>query len=334
MNGPDPLNLVFSRTENATCENTNDGSITALVASTQQLKISWDGPQEFASNKLKVDNLLGGTYTINVTDENNCVATDSITIDTTFQFEISVGEDRTLCKGTTPERLQVTVETNDFYTTFWYDENGAVIGKQDTVSIIPTVGKKNYIVEVRQDICIKSDTIVIDQADSLFANAGEDVTISAGQTVELGGSPSAPEGAFISWTPETGLTATSVANPVTSAEETTVYFLTVGDVENCAVSDSVVVTVTDQIEINDGFSPNGDGTNDVWEIAVLNDFPNASVKIFNRWGQMLYESEPYIPWDGTVNGEPVSIGTYYYIIDLKDETVSESVISGPITIIR
>ena len=56
--------------------------------------------------------------------------------------------------------------------------------------------------------------------------------------------------------------------------------------------------------------------------------------IFNRWGQTIYETDPYIPWDGTFEGQPASIGTYYYIIDLKDTAVSESVLSGPVTIIR
>lgn len=334
VNGPDPLDVVFASSKDVTCEYTNDGSIKALVASTQKLTIAWTGPQEFNANKLEVNNLLAGTYTVNVTDENNCVVTDSISLDTTFKFNVEAGADLNLCQGGTPQLLTATVTTNDFYSTFWYNENGEVLGKQDTVSVIPTVGAKDYIVEVRQDICLKSDTISIQQSDSLFAEAGDDVTITKGQSVELGGKPAAPDGAKVVWTPTESLSTGNVANPTGSPQETTTYYMAVGDLENCSVRDSVKVTITDRIEVNDGFSPNGDGVNDVWEISVLQDFPNAKVSIFNRWGQLLYESEPYLPWDGTFQGEPVSIGTYYYIIDLKDSSATESVISGPITIIR
>ena len=334
VNGPDPLNVVFSRTTDATCENTNDGSITVLVASTQKLRIAWTGPEGFGSNKLKVENLLPGTYTINVTDENSCVSIDSIALDTTYKFILQVDSNRTTCNASVPEKLQVNVATQDFYSTFWYDGTGKLVGKQDTVSVVPLTGENTYTVEVRQDVCIKTDTIVITQIGNLFADAGEDVKMVDGQRITLGGSPSAPENASVLWSPSEGLSAENVKNPVSSATETTVYKLIVGDIEGCFVIDSVVVTIEDKIEINDGFSPNGDGVNDVWEIAVLKDFPDAKVTIFNRWGQTIYETDPYIPWDGTFEGKPISIGTYYYIIDLKDSSVSESVISGPVTVIR
>ena len=334
VNGPDPLNVVFSSTSDATCYNTNDGSITAFVASTQKLRISWTGPEGFGSNKLKVENLLPGTYAINVTEENNCLSSDSISVDTTFKFAIRVDSNRTTCSGSDPEKLQVNVVTTDFYSTFWFDRTGKVIGKQDTVSVVAEPGENNFIVEIRQDVCIKTDTIVINQIGNLFAAAGENIKMVNGQRTALGGSPSAPEGAIILWTPNTGLSAANVQNPVSSVTETTVYRLTVGDLEGCYVIDSVTVTIDDKIEINDGFSPNGDGVNDVWDITVLKDFPDAKVTIFNRWGQTIYETDPYIPWDGTFEGNPISIGTYYYIIDIKDSSVSESVISGPVTIIR
>mgnify|MGYP001162731325 CR=1 FL=1 len=334
VNGPDPLNVVFSRTTDATCYNTNDGTITAFVASTEKIRIAWNGPGGFGSNKLKVENLLPGTYSISVTDESNCVTTDSISVDTNFRFLIQLDSNRTACSGSIPEQLEVKVTTDDFYSTFWYDDSGKLLGRQDTVSVVAEPGDNNYVVEVRQDVCIKTDTIIISQRGNLFADAGENVKMVDGQRITLGGSPSAPENTIILWTPSTGLSASNVQNPVSSVTETTVYRLIVGDVESCSVIDSVVVTINDKIEINDGFSPNGDGVNDVWEISVLKDFPDATVTIFNRWGQTIYETDPYIPWDGTFEGQPASIGTYYYIIDLKDTAVSESVLSGPVTIIR
>ena len=82
-----------------------------------------------------------------------------------------------------------------------------------------------------------------------------------------------------------------------------------------------------------GFTPNGDGTNDVWNLYFIADFPNTTVTIFNRWGENIFESNGYTkPWDGTYKGEALPSGTYYYIIDLNDPQFEP--MTGPITIIR
>lgn len=71
------------------------------------------------------------------------------------------------------------------------------------------------------------------------------------------------------------------------------------------------------IRIPNAFSPNGDGINDVWEIDDLKEYPDCKVLVFNRWGQELFQSTGYgRPWDGTYNGKPVPVATYYYIITL------------------
>jgi gliding motility-associated-like protein len=81
-------------------------------------------------------------------------------------------------------------------------------------------------------------------------------------------------------------------------------------------------TITTEILqlIPNAFSPNGDGSNDTWELDFLNLlYPNAQVEIYNRWGQQLYFSEgTYTAWDGTYQGEMVPDGTYFYIINLND----------------
>ena len=72
---------------------------------------------------------------------------------------------------------------------------------------------------------------------------------------------------------------------------------------------TVLVMVTEEpLFIPNAFSPNGDGYNDYFEIKQLVDFPNAHLKVFNRWGNLVYEMKQYgnSPggngfWDGKVN---------------------------------
>lgn len=67
------------------------------------------------------------------------------------------------------------------------------------------------------------------------------------------------------------------------------------------------------------FSPNGDGHNDTFVIKNIEEFPINQLHVFNRWGEKVYEAEPYMnDWDGTVNtqnqvlGNTVPDGTYFY----------------------
>ena len=66
-----------------------------------------------------------------------------------------------------------------------------------------------------------------------------------------------------------------------------------------------------------GLSPNGDGNNDSWDIQGLVDYPDASVTVFDRWGQKVYSGTAQDPaWDGTTNGRECPTADYYYVIDL------------------
>jgi gliding motility-associated-like protein len=96
---------------------------------------------------------------------------------------------------------------------------------------------------------------------------------------------------------------------------------------NCE-SERAKLTVTverccdDYIFIPTAFTPNRDGMNDYFDIAVRNGTKVTRIAIFNRWGQPVYERNNGLPWDGTFNGQPVELGNYYYHLEVtcKDGT--------------
>ncbi len=105
---------------------------------------------------------------------------------------------------------------------------------------------------------------------------------------------------------------------------------------SCADTFSVIVWASEVI-IPTAFTPNNDGDNDVWELVNLDaHFPKNKVKVFNRWGNLLYESQEgnYAnnPWNGTYNGEPVPVGSYYFIIETHTKGVDD--FKGIVTVIR
>jgi gliding motility-associated-like protein len=86
------------------------------------------------------------------------------------------------------------------------------------------------------------------------------------------------------------------------------------------------------ISIPNSFSPNGDGSNDLWAIAGLSAYPQNTVEVFNRYGQRIFRSAGYsTSWDGTFNGHPVPPATYYYIVNLKN---GKKALSGSVTVVK
>ena len=68
-----------------------------------------------------------------------------------------------------------------------------------------------------------------------------------------------------------------------------------------------------------GLSPNGDEINDTWLLTGFENYPDARVKVFDRWGQeVFFATSTMAPWDGTFDGKDLPTADYYYIIDLGD----------------
>lgn len=102
-------------------------------------------------------------------------------------------------------------------------------------------------------------------------------------------------------------------------------------------SSTALVSITiicDKILIYNGISPNGDNLNDEWHLPGIDQYPNNEVRVFNRWGEQVFERKGYTNaqgWDGRWNGRDLPDGTYYYMIDLKD---GSAVLSGFLQILR
>ena len=166
------------------------------------------------------------------------------------------------------------------------------------------------------------------------ASAGADQTIFLSETVTLGGSPAGPPGSVFTWHPDSVLSNATVPNPIADPSVTTWFTLIVAAPNGCVDTDSALVTVVPTVVIPNGFTPNGDGRNDTWQIDFIELFPQCEVEIYNRWGDLLSRSVGYNqPWDGRYRDGLVPVGTYYYVIELHDERFPEPY-TGPLTVIR
>ncbi|HWY37181.1 MAG TPA: gliding motility-associated C-terminal domain-containing protein, partial [Bacteroidia bacterium] len=142
-------------------------------------------------------------------------------------------------------------------------------------------------------------------------------SIIIGQTTQLPGEMPAPNIGFTyTWTPTTDLSCVHCPTPVCSSTVDISYVEYISDIMGCFTSQStftVYVEPLSSVDVPTAFTPNGDGTNDVvyvagWGIKKLNYF-----KIFNRWGELVFETTDIkVGWDGTYRGVPQNTETYVY----------------------
>jgi len=102
-----------------------------------------------------------------------------------------------------------------------------------------------------------------------------------------------------------------------------IYTILIQDENLCIDTFHIGVPFIDKpcVVIYNGFSPNDDGINDTWEIDNIFLFPEATVRLWNIDGKLIYESNPGYPepWDGTYNDKLLPPSTLYYEVNLKSE---------------
>ena len=181
-------------------------------------------------------------------------------------------------------------------------------------------------------------------SDTMFVNSivrqspvvnilNRDTTIKYGQSVQL-----LVSGAFLySWSPLSSLTNPNISNPWASPTEPTTYYV-IGLAENgCRNVDSVKVNIDyrDNLFVPSAFTPNGDGTNDVFRISNITFQKLQEFRVFNRWGQEIYSTtDPKKGWDGSWKGVPQDMGTYQYLIRVAYPDGYIETYKGDVTLIR
>jgi gliding motility-associated-like protein len=166
---------------------------------------------------------------------------------------------------------------------------------------------------------------------SFNVDAGQDQTISPGVSVTLNGITSAPT---YSWSPDYLFSDPFSLNTIVSPGQTVTLALTATE-NGCTLSDYVTIFVTSSLNIPNTFSPNGDGHNDTWIIEGIELYPNASMKIYDRWGQLIHQATGYSSvkaWNGNIKSGKATEGVYFYILDLEYGDID--LFKGSITLIR
>lgn len=230
----------------------------------------------------------------------------------------------------------ITITATGGIGTYTYTVNGRPAQASNTFSNL-AVG--TYTITVQDAFCgITTRSVVVGSLPSPNVNAGPDKIMVDGYPVYLEGASSNTNLTAISWTPSSTLVGATTFKPLAKPTATTTYTLSVTAANGCTSTDNALVTVLPYcIKPLDAFTPNKDGTNDLWQVTAFGGtcLARVYVNVFNRYGNLVYKNDNYQNnWDGTYNGKPVPDGTYYYVIDYRLINGESIVMRGDLTIIR
>lgn len=245
---------------------------------------------------LPVATISGSTSVCNFAASPNITFTGSVgTGPYTFTYSINGGSNRTVSTSSGSNTATVSVPTN---TTGTYTY--ALVSVADIYASQAQTGTAAVTVNALPVVTISS-------------NKG--ASISKGEALVL----TATGGTQYSWSGAEILGGQTSAAVTIRPKQSGTYRVTVTNASGCVSEQSIAITVVEdyKLEASTVVTPNGDGYNDKFIVKNIDYYPNNTLRIFDKTGRILYTKHTYAnDWDGTLNGSPLSEGTYYYIIDL------------------
>jgi gliding motility-associated-like protein len=168
----------------------------------------------------------------------------------------------------------------------------------------------------------------------------QDILLPSGQSVTLNPQVTGDINSY-SWSPGTGLSDSTIHDPMASPANTTLYTLTVKTAQGCTASATIKVEVYGKLSIPSAFTPNGDGKNDIFY--VLGGPPGSSIRdlsVYNRWGQKVFQvhdgvtADPAFGWNGMYNGAPAPTGAYVYSLTMRFSDGTQQQLQGTVILVR
>jgi PKD repeat protein len=231
---------VFEGGVNVSCQGATDGSLTANItggSDCETYTFAWSGPDGFTSSEQNISGLGAGTYTLTVTDASGCAASQSVTLTAPSGMDLQqMTVTDAICKGSEDgQALVVVTGGTPPYSYLWPETN------QITQLATGLGAGENIVVVTDANGCVYTDTALVGEPESLMALAFGDTSICPGSPVIIGASAEGGNGQFIfTWNQGLGTGASQTVSPM----QTTVYTVSVTDVNGCEGNDaSVTVSV-------------------------------------------------------------------------------------------
>lgn len=298
--------LNASVTSNVSCFGGNNGIASAAASGgSPPYTYNWST----GATTSQISNLTSQIYSVTVTDQYGCSSTQTVQPTQPAALTGLTGSTPDTCAQGNGTASAAASGGTTPYSYSW--STGA------TTSQISNLTSQTYSVTITDaGGCTATQTVTIGTFTSASISSGANVSIQLGNSTALG----ATGGVSYTWSPATGLSCTNCTTPTASPTITTTYTVIGTDANGC--TDLATVTVYVIIPCNSGFpvanafSPNDDGENDY--LCVANDpcLLAHRLRIFNRWGEMVYDSDrDETCWDGTFRGSKLNTAVFVYLFN-------------------
>ncbi|MCY7408860.1 MAG: gliding motility-associated C-terminal domain-containing protein [Chitinophagales bacterium] len=324
INQPVPLVFSLDSVRDASCFGYKDGYVAVSVSGgTPNYFYSWS---PYGSNGAISTNMGANNYTVEVIDNHGCHYDTTFTIYEPAELKIIYPGDTVICAGTSAKLNVPVIGGTPPYNYIW--STGASL---NPYYISPQNDSSVSIIVTDAHNCIaKPANYLVQVLHAPIFNLGNDTLICEGDVVYK--SIFIP-GMRYEW--QDGSKYYDVSMKTGGKYYVTVY-------NDCfSASDTINIEVDDCktcVHMPDAFTPNGDGLNDEFAPIIGCDFTAYILKVFNRWGQMVYFSnDPTIGWDGKFNGKPSELGTYIWQLEYagsQHALVLDQQLKGYVVLVR
>ena len=310
---PTAINILLSATQ-INCINTTANINTVISGGTPGYNFTWS-PTGSGQNPI---GLAAGNYTLSLTDSHGCVATQSVSVTSNINLpNVSAGTDDTLsCLFNSSLNLNGSSSTAGV-NYFWTGPNG--FSSTSPSPNITSSGVYTLSVSNPQNGCSSTDSVYIYQglgpnASFSFSPPGGNAPLSVSFTNNSSGAVN------YAWNFGNGNFSSNL-NDTSSYLIPGTYQITliVLNAQGCAdtLTQSLIVYEEFFLSIPNVFTPNGDGSNDMFFITNKG-ISSMEVLIFNRWGTMVYAIDsPNGYWDGKTSSGDAPDGTYFFMLTAK-----------------
>ena len=277
-------------------------------------------------------------YIVTGTSLQGCSANDTVLVKVQYPFKIKYSNADTLCIGQTV-KLFATGANNFQWSPAASLNNSNIalpVGKPDTTTTYRVIGFDNLG-------CFKDTGYVLVNVYAVpTVNAGADKTINTGQSIDLVPLIS-PDVTQVTWSPTGSIFRNTYPAISIKPNQTTQYTVEVKNSGGCMARDNVTVYVIcngANVFIPNTFSPNGDGANDIFYPRGTGLFKIKTLRLFNRWGEVVFEKSSFNPndptfgWDGTYKGVKLGADVFVYMIDIMCDNYSVLTYKGNVTLIQ
>lgn len=316
------------------------GSSVTLAASgaSTYTWISADGAFQATGAQVTVAPIQATAYYVRGANDQGCSGADTIQVQVQQPFNMNASSAKSICDGNSVNLFA----------------SGAPLYEWSPSTGLNATRSANVTAQPRQDITYRvigrdlrgcfSDTMYVPVKVHPIptVDAGPDQTTTINRPVDLVPTISS-DVTSVTWYPTTGNFRNIYPGITVKPTATTDYTVEVENAGGCKAEDRVQVRVVFEkadVFIPNAFSPNGDGVNDVFYPRGTGIYRVRNMRIFNRWGEVVFErsgfqaNDPAAGWDGRHRGVRLNPDTYIYVIEIIADNSTSKMIRGDVTMVQ